>query len=95
MVTDWRRFDLPNHRLKLFCNGEEVADGLGSRALGDPLNVMVWIANRLRGGEGLKAGEIVSTGTCTGLIRVAPGDFLMADFGAIGLIKARLVAAGA
>ena len=95
VVTDWGRFDLPNHRLKLFCNGEEVADGLGSRALGDPLNVMVWIANHLRGSEGLKAGEMVSTGTCTGLIRVAPGDSLMADFGAVGLIEVRLVAAGA
>jgi 2-keto-4-pentenoate hydratase len=94
VITDWRRFALPSHGVTLFRNGEEVAAGVGSRALGDPVNVMVWIANHLRTGSGLKAGEMVSTGTCTGLIRVTPGDILAADFGPIGALEVRLVDAG-
>ena len=95
VISNWRRFDLPGHELCLTVNGQTVAVGKGDRALGDPVNVMLWLANHLRGSEGLKAGEIVSTGTCTGLIRVAPGDRLSADFGDIGMVEALLTDASA
>jgi 2-keto-4-pentenoate hydratase len=95
VVSDWRQFDLPSHALRLLINGEEAAVGVGERALGDPVNVMIWIANHQRAKDGLKAGEIVSTGTCTGLIRVKPGDVLTADFGGIGIVEAPLTAASA
>jgi 2-keto-4-pentenoate hydratase len=90
VIGDWRCFDLPAHQVRLSINGEEAAVGIGERALGDPVNVMLWLANHLRGSEGLKAGEIVSTGTCTGLIRVRPGDLLRADFGEIGIVEVPL-----
>jgi 2-keto-4-pentenoate hydratase len=38
-------------------------------------------------GKGLTAGEIVSTGTCTGLDSVHPGDVARADFGALGMVE--------
>ena len=42
-------------------------------ALGDPLNVLLWLANQQSAeGRGLKSGEVVSTGTCTGLDPVPP-----------------------
>jgi 2-keto-4-pentenoate hydratase len=95
VIEDWRQFDLPGHELRLSINSEEAAVGVGERALGDPVNVMIWIANHQRSKCGLKAGEIVSTGTCTGLIRVKPGDLLRADFGGIGIVEAPLMAASA
>ncbi|MBC8451604.1 MAG: hypothetical protein H8D70_00090 [Rhodospirillaceae bacterium] len=33
------------------------------------------------------AGEIISTGTCTGLLDVAPGDAVVADFGELGAVE--------
>jgi 2-keto-4-pentenoate hydratase len=52
------------------------------------MNVMVWLANQQsRFGRGLKAGDIVSTGTCTGLDRVKPGDRVVADFGSLGRVE--------
>ncbi|RPI35320.1 MAG: hydratase, partial [Hyphomicrobiaceae bacterium] len=58
---------------------------------GDPMNVMVWLANQQSGfGRGLKAGDIVSTGTCTGLADVAPGDVVVADFGSLGCVELML-----
>jgi 2-keto-4-pentenoate hydratase len=68
-------------------NGPERGRGEGARAL-DPMNVMVWLANQQSGfGRGLKAGDIVSTGTCTGLDRVKPGDQVAADFGSLGRVE--------
>ena len=84
-VSDWRGLDLKSHPVEMRVNGEVKGSGVGSRALGDPLNVMVWLANQQsRLGRGLKAGEVVSTGTCTGLDPVAPGDQVVAGFGSLG-----------
>jgi 2-keto-4-pentenoate hydratase len=55
------------------------------------MNVLVWLANQQsRFGRGLAAGDIVSTGTCTGLDRVAPGDRALADFGSLGQVELAL-----
>jgi 2-keto-4-pentenoate hydratase len=95
IMTDWRQLDLTAQNVQLHRNGAEVATGVGAQALGDPVNVMLWIANNQRKRDGLKAGELVSTGTCTGLIRVAPGDSLSAEFGSVGNVTLQLVDAGA
>ena len=81
--------------VQLAIDGAQVAAGCGADALGHPLNVLEWLLAHLgRRGIALQAGEIVSTGTCTGLIPVAPGNHLHADFGALGSAGAQLVAAG-
>jgi len=62
--------------------------GTGARALGHPLNVLQWLANKQsQTGRGLLAGEIISTGTCTGLLDVASGDSVAADFGLLGAVE--------
>ena len=69
-------------------NGALHGTGTGDRALGDPMNVLLWLANQQSAaGRGLKAGEIVSTGTCTGLDAVRPGDHARADFGELGMVE--------
>jgi 2-keto-4-pentenoate hydratase len=93
-VTDWRRLDLPRHPVQLLRNGREEAAGTGARALGSPLNVLLWLANFQRTRDGLEAGAVVSTGTCTGLVRVAPGDVLVGEFGELGRVEVRLADAG-
>lgn len=84
----WSAQDLRSHRVTLTINGIETASGTGSRALGDPLNVLLWLANHQSARQlGLKAGEVVSTGTCTGLDAVHPGNVARADFGALGTVE--------
>jgi 2-keto-4-pentenoate hydratase len=90
-VTDWQRFDLPSHRLFVALNGTVRAEGEGRRALGDPLNVLIWLANRERERNGLKAGETVTTGTCSGLLEIKTGDTVVADFGTLGTVQANFV----
>ena len=90
-TTGWRRLDLKAHHVVMRINGNDRGRGEGARALGDPMNVMVWLANQQSGfGRGLKAGDIVSTGTCTGLADVAPGDVVVADFGSLGCVELML-----
>lgn len=65
-VTSWRDRDLLTCAGRVFLNGEQVESGIGSEVLGDPLSAVVWLANKLADrGTGLKAGQIVSTGSMT------------------------------
>jgi 2-keto-4-pentenoate hydratase len=85
---DWRSRDLKSHPVGMTINGVARGRGTGARALGDPMNVLVWLANQQSAqGRGLRAGEIVATGTCTGLDPVAPGDRVRADFGDLGTVE--------
>jgi len=88
LTADWQTYDLPRHRVGMSINGRTAGEGAGGRALGDPMNVLVWLANRQsETGAGLPAGMIVSTGPCTALDPVKPGDSVVADFGALGRVE--------
>ena len=94
VVGDWVPFhgqDLRDQHVSMFINGELKGSGVGSRALGNPLNVMHWLANHLSGRQlGLRKGDVVSTGTCTGLDPVVTGDSVRADFGDLGAVELRI-----
>ena len=87
-ITDWRGLDIPHHPVRLTIDGVVKGEGTGSDALGDPRNVLDWVVEKLRaGGIGLKQGQILSTGTCTGVIPFAHGQTAIADFGALGRVE--------
>jgi 2-keto-4-pentenoate hydratase len=92
-VRDWRRFDLGRHPVRLRLNGADTASGSSSDLVfGDPIGAVAWLANHpALAGRGLKRGEIVMTGTCTGLTFIKPGDEAMADYGAFGQVRATFV----
>ena len=84
-VEDWRAIDRPNIPVTLTVNGKVECEGRGGNALGDPLAVMVWIANkRSREGRGMTAGQVVNTGTTAGIHFGSPGGEAVADFGPLG-----------
>ncbi len=89
-ARDWRDLDLSQHAVTVRVNGEAVDVGSGANVLGDPRNVMVWLANELSArGLGLKAGQVVTTGSAANVIQVKPGDEVIADFGDLGSAEAR------
>jgi 2-keto-4-pentenoate hydratase len=88
-VKDWRAIDLAAHKIILMINGEEKAAGTGALAFGGPLTALTWFANTLREqGRGLTAGEIITTGTCTGFVPLDPGDEVVVDCGPLGQVSA-------
>jgi len=90
---DWRQINFKDYRVELFKDGIQMAEGFGANALGDPLYVLEWTANHLsQMGYGIKQGEIVSTGTCTGVVPVSPGETLVAEFGGLGRVQAHFTA---
>ena len=56
--------------------------GSTQNVLGNPLRAVTWLANWLaRRGEGLKRGQLISSGSCTGMTQVATEDTVIATFG--------------
>lgn len=87
-IADWQSLDLTSHRVAITIDGVAAGEGTGARALDDPMNVMVWLANhQSKRGLGLQKGQCVSTGTCTGLDPVKPDNRVMADFGSLGTVE--------
>ena len=69
-------------------NGMQVATGLGSAVLGNPLNSVVWLARKLATfGRTLKAGEVVMTGSFTRQFPLAPGDRVRVSFSGVGDVE--------
>jgi 2-keto-4-pentenoate hydratase len=84
-VTHWRGTDMAEHRVELFVNGRLVSTGSGAAVLGNPLNVVAWLANELpRYGRHLKRGDKVTTGTAAPVYFANPGDHVIANFGTFG-----------
>lgn len=64
--------------------GDEVGRGTGAEVLGHPLEALSWLT---RQGVALAAGDLVSTGTCTGIAKLAPGETGEGDFGPLGRVR--------
>ena len=76
--------------MDLYLNGWYIKSGQGKAAMGHPLTSLTWMVNWARQqGRAVAAGEIISTGTCTGHCFAAPGDVASADFGELGKVEAR------
>jgi 2-keto-4-pentenoate hydratase len=89
-VEDWRSSGLPEHRVRIEINGAPRGEGTGANCLGHPLNALTWLANETAGrGEGLRAGEVVTTGVVTPFHYLEFGDEVVADFGRLGRVSLR------
>ncbi|TQS88948.1 hypothetical protein EU811_20615 [Arthrobacter sp. TS-15] len=66
--------DLPGTEVRLICDGDVVASGLGSAVLGDPVTAVHWLARALgRYGEALREGEIILAGAVSGAMPLTAG----------------------
>jgi 2-keto-4-pentenoate hydratase len=75
-------------------NGDEVATGLGSAVLGNPLNSVQWLAEMLtRHGRQLRAGDIIMTGSFVRQFPLQAGDIAVAEFSGIGRVEVRIARA--
>lgn len=84
-IADWQTCDIAGQEATLTSNGRLRRKGTAGAALDHPMAPLTWLANELsRTGVGLKAGQMVSTGTLTGMLAPKPGETYVADFGPFG-----------
>lgn len=90
-VRDWRRLDLSRLTGKLTINGREIGRGNGGDVMGNPLNALAWLADKLaRAGRPLRAGTVVLTGSLVPIQFPEPGDHAVVAVEGLG--TAELVA---
>lgn len=69
-------------------NGQETGRGTGADVLGHPHNALAWLANHLASrGTGLRAGEIVMTGSLVKTVWLAAGDEATMHFSRLGSVQ--------
>src|SRR5258707_9633582 len=70
-------------------NGVEVGRGTGADVLGHPLNALAWLANHLAAnGKGLRAGQIVLTGSLVKTVWLNAGDEVVMELQGLGRVEA-------
>jgi len=71
-------------------DGQIVATATGAEVLGNPLHSLAWLANHLgREGRGLRAGDVVLTGSISKILRVKAGQTVRATFTRLGSVSCR------
>ncbi len=73
-------------------NGQAVGNNTAAEVMGSPLNSLAWLANSLgKMGRGLRAGDIVLTGSISKVLRPKAGDSIRASFTRLGSVSCRFV----
>jgi 2-keto-4-pentenoate hydratase len=83
--------DLALVRARVQLNGQDVATGLGSAVLGNPLHSIQWLAGKIAEfGRSLRSGDVVMTGSFVRQLPLHPGDVAIAEFSGIGRVEVRI-----
>jgi 2-keto-4-pentenoate hydratase len=86
-LRDWRKLDLTGLAVTLSLDGSVVDKGSSARILGNPLLAVIALANaQPLPADGLKCGQIVTTGTCTTPLALREGRY-SGDFGPLGSLQ--------
>ncbi len=79
--------DLRTEGVILKKNGHLLASACGIEALGNPLNVVTWLANKLaQFDHEIREGEVILTGSLTEYFFVSPGDSVEVSFSHLGAV---------
>ena len=84
--------DLALAGMVLEMNGEIISTSTGAAVQGSPVNAVAWLANTLGNlGIGLKAGEVILSGSQSPLVPVKAGDSLVCTVGGLGGTSVRFI----
>ena len=86
-IKDWSSC-IGTMEVVLEVDGTRRRHGSGADVMGYPLAPLLWLANeRRRWGDGLRAGEMVSTGSTTGMLPIKSGQAVHARFGSSAEVR--------
>lgn len=89
-ITAVRGLDLALEGVVYEQNGEIVATNTAAEVMGNPLNSLAWLANHLATRDlGLKAGDVVMSGSISKLLRAQARDTIRARFTRLGSVSVK------
>jgi len=83
----WRAFDLAQADVELTFDAHTIVRRSGGHPTKDPLLPLVALVNDLRAESGIGAGQIVTTGTYTGINYAKRGQTVVATFHGFGSVR--------
>jgi 2-keto-4-pentenoate hydratase len=87
-VSNWKSLDFANLQASVSVNGVVEYSGVDGNRAGDLFRLMAWAANHCAyRARPFKAGDIITTGTYTGILFVEPGAEVVVDFPGIGAVE--------
>ncbi len=85
---DWQQFDFAAMRAVMRTPDRVLVDTVGGHAFVDPFLPCVVLANEMRHRGGLRAGQIMVTGSFSGFFEVKPDEPVSAEFAGFGSTSA-------
>ena len=90
-IPDWQAIDLSQEEVRVLVDGTEIKRRTANPA-GNMMRLLLWLANTgTRWGGGLKAGQVVTTGSWTGKEFVDPEAEARVRFTRCGEVRVRFV----
>ncbi len=84
--------DLQYEGVTVEYNGQLHGSGTGAEVMGNPINPIVWLANKLAEfGDYLRAGETIISGSMVTPVEIKPGDYVKATYTRMGSVGARFI----
>jgi 2-keto-4-pentenoate hydratase len=80
----WREIDFAAQTVELVVNGRQAKRAVGTHPAKDPSKLIPWMLGHCAARGGLQAGDIIATGSWVGIVKVEPGDQIVARFPGIG-----------
>jgi 2-keto-4-pentenoate hydratase len=87
----WRTMDLVHIPVSIAFDDLTIVERTGGHATGDPLLLAVDLTNALRATTGVRAGQVMTTGTYTGLQFAQRGQTVTARFEGFAPVSVRIV----
>lgn len=90
-VTAWREIDYPTQKTRHLIDGKVAAEGTGALVLGHPFKSLHWLVNSVtKRGHTLTKGQILTTGSMSGIVYADQGTTSVADFGSLGQVELKI-----
>jgi 2-keto-4-pentenoate hydratase len=90
-TATWRDLRLDQLKVSMTVNGKAKHGKNGGHPTGDPLGIVVVLANLWRAKGGVRAGQIVTCGSYTGVDYLKPGDTCVVTFEGLGSAQVKFL----
>jgi len=88
-IANWQGLDWANLQVRLVVDGKTIVDQKGGLGAVDPVRPLAWmIDHAVRERGGIAKGQVITTGSWTGLLYFPPGAQACGEFVGLGSVEA-------